>query len=71
VPSDVTRYCDKTFKLGNTENFKVLSMTLLQNSCWSLMEPDANSKILYTHIFLGFCFLVPSSLTYVELIQAL
>ena len=54
MPSDVTRYCDKTVKLSNTENFKVLSMMLLQISCRSFMEPDANSKLFYIYIYIFF-----------------
>jgi hypothetical protein len=50
VPRDVTRYCDRAVKLNKTENFKVLSIMLLQNPCWSFMQPDAKSKILYIYI---------------------
>ena len=49
---NVTRYCDKAVRLNNTEKFKVLSMMLLQNSCWFFIQPDANSKILYIYIYI-------------------
>ena len=50
---DVTIYCDDSVNLSNTENFTILSMMLLQTSCWSFMEPDANPNILniYIHIY--------------------